>query len=61
MLWQKKPTTFFKIERLHVIENYQIFLTNMSISIRFGNQSMLNKTKPISNIYLQASTLIKAS
>lgn len=54
----KKPTTFFKIELLHVIENYQIFLTNISISIRFGKQSMLNKTKPISNIYLQASTLI---
>lgn len=58
MLWQKKPTTFFKIELLHVIENYQIFLTNISISIRCGKQSMLNKTKPISNIYLQASTLI---
>lgn len=58
MLWKKNPTTFFKIELLHVIENYQIFLTNISISIRFGNQSMLNKTKPISNIYLQASTLI---
>lgn len=58
MLWQKKSTTFFKIELLHVIENYQIFLTNISISIRFGKQSMLNKTKPISNIYLQASTLI---
>lgn len=61
MAKKKKPTTFFKIELLHVIENYQIFLTNISISIRFGNQSMLNKTKPISNIYLQASTLIYAS
>lgn len=54
----KKPATFFKIELLHVIENYQIFLTNISISIRFGNQSMLNKSEPISNIYIQASTLI---
>lgn len=58
MLWQKKPTTFFKIELLLVIENYQIFLTNISISIRLGNQSMLDETKHISNIYLQASTLI---